>query len=76
MRIPVRTFSMCRRRIPTTPRRLNHGRQEDTAALINNAYTFVSVPKAMALDKTRGAVCRNCLGSGAVLWWLISYLDS
>ncbi|XP_010541738.1 PREDICTED: protein EMBRYO SAC DEVELOPMENT ARREST 3, chloroplastic [Tarenaya hassleriana] len=38
-----------------------------SAALINNAYTFVSVPKALALDKTRGAVCRNCLGSGAVL---------
>ncbi|ESQ30857.1 hypothetical protein EUTSA_v10011829mg [Eutrema salsugineum] len=35
-------------------------------ALINNAYTFVSVQNAAALDKKPG-VCRNCQGIGAVL---------
>ncbi|CAH8357958.1 unnamed protein product [Eruca vesicaria subsp. sativa] len=35
-------------------------------ALISNAYTFVSVQSADALDKKPG-VCRNCQGIGAVL---------
>ncbi|KAF3554557.1 hypothetical protein F2Q69_00011272 [Brassica cretica] len=35
-------------------------------ALITNAYTFVSVQTAAALDKKPG-VCRNCQGIGAVL---------
>ncbi|CDY43650.1 BnaA04g20410D [Brassica napus] len=35
-------------------------------ALITNAYTFVSVQNAAALDKKPG-VCRNCQGIGAVL---------
>ncbi|XP_048636614.1 protein PHOTOSYSTEM I ASSEMBLY 2, chloroplastic-like isoform X1 [Brassica napus] len=35
-------------------------------ALITNAYTFVSVQSAEALDKKPG-VCRNCQGIGAVL---------
>ncbi|KAL0862730.1 hypothetical protein Bca101_041848 [Brassica carinata] len=35
-------------------------------ALISNAYTFVSVKSADALDKKPG-VCRNCQGIGAVL---------
>ncbi|VVB02130.1 unnamed protein product [Arabis nemorensis] len=35
--------------------------------LINNAYTFVSVQNAAALDKKAGASCRNCQGIGAVL---------
>ncbi|KAG2309079.1 hypothetical protein Bca52824_028827 [Brassica carinata] len=35
-------------------------------ALITNAYTFVSVQNASALDKKPG-VCRNCQGIGAVL---------
>lgn len=38
-----------------------------SAALISNAYTLASVPKAVALDKQESAVCRNCQGSGAVL---------
>ncbi|CAH2059347.1 unnamed protein product [Thlaspi arvense] len=37
-----------------------------TPALINNAYTFVSVQSAAALDKKPG-VCRNCQGIGAVI---------
>ncbi|KAJ0259774.1 Protein PHOTOSYSTEM I ASSEMBLY 2 [Hirschfeldia incana] len=37
-----------------------------TPALITNAYTFVSVQNAAALDKKPG-VCRNCQGIGAVL---------
>ena len=35
-------------------------------ALITNAYTFVSVQTAAALD-TKPGVCRNCQGIGAVL---------
>ncbi|CAH8354970.1 unnamed protein product [Eruca vesicaria subsp. sativa] len=35
-------------------------------ALISNAYTFVSVKSADALEKKPG-VCRNCQGIGAVL---------
>ncbi|XP_010509694.1 PREDICTED: protein EMBRYO SAC DEVELOPMENT ARREST 3, chloroplastic isoform X1 [Camelina sativa] len=38
-----------------------------SAALISNAYTFVSVESAAALDKKPGGSCRNCQGSGAVL---------
>ncbi|KAL1194742.1 Protein PHOTOSYSTEM I ASSEMBLY 2 [Cardamine amara subsp. amara] len=38
-----------------------------SAALIGNAYTFVSVQNAAALEKKPGGVCRNCQGIGAVL---------
>lgn len=38
-----------------------------SVALISNAYTFVSVQNAAAVDKKPGGVCRNCQGIGAVL---------
>ncbi|KDP44317.1 hypothetical protein JCGZ_19184 [Jatropha curcas] len=38
-----------------------------TLVLISNAATSISIPKAIASDGKERAVCRNCLGSGAVL---------
>ncbi|KAH0886814.1 hypothetical protein HID58_062910 [Brassica napus] len=58
------TIRILHRRPPTKPRGVRNRCHGDT--LITNAYTFVSVQNAAALDKKPG-VCRNCQGIGAVL---------
>lgn len=38
-----------------------------TLVLIGTSATSISIPKAIAMDGKERPVCRNCLGSGAVL---------
>ncbi|XP_061967859.1 protein PHOTOSYSTEM I ASSEMBLY 2, chloroplastic isoform X2 [Populus nigra] len=38
-----------------------------TLVLISTSATSISIPKAIAMDGKERPVCRNCLGSGAVL---------
>ncbi|KAJ4850396.1 hypothetical protein Tsubulata_012425 [Turnera subulata] len=38
-----------------------------TVGLIGSSGTFTSIPKAIALDGKERAVCRNCMGIGAII---------